>query len=237
MATGSVRFWYDAWHDLPQLGGGSDQGVINQLASLAYTHIVNDDFDPALNWMLAFGVDAIIVHDKTSQEVYHDYADPRRFAGRLPVLLDDHAGDVIYRVPRRFPDLARVVDTSRVSSLPAMGFQIDAKTIHDYAEALEKGPDSRALTEWQNIDSMRIRAEIAAGQSVLVQVAFDPQWRAEADGASFDIRKDPLGQMLIAAPPGRYDMRLVFETPLENRIGKFVSLFSALIVVVLLFFK
>jgi hypothetical protein len=237
MATGSVRFWYDAWHDLPQLGGGSDQGVINQLVNLAYTHITNDDFDTALNWMLAFGVDAIIVNDKTSQEVYHDYADPRRFAGRLPVLFDDHAGDVIYRVPRRFPDLARVVYTSSVSSLPAMGPQSDLKTLHDYAEALEKGPDLRAVTEWQNVDSMRIRAEVAAGQSVLVQVAYDPQWRANAGGVPLDIRKDALGQMLIAVPPGQYDLHLVFETPLENQIGKFVSLFSALSVVVLLFFR
>ena len=68
-------------------GGTLDQGVLNQLVNRAYTQIANDDFDTALNWMLAFGVDAIIVNDKTSQEVYHDYADPRRFAGRLPVLL------------------------------------------------------------------------------------------------------------------------------------------------------
>jgi hypothetical protein len=237
MATGSIRFWYDAWRNLPQLGGGSDQGVLNQLVNLAYTQITNDDFETALNWMLAFGVDAILVPDNTSQEVYHDFVEPRRFAGRLPVLLDDHAGDVIYRVPRRFPDLARVVDTSRLISLPKMGLQGDPKTLHDYTEALEKGPDARALTEWQNVDTMRIRAEIAAGQSLVVQVAYDPYWRAEAGRASLQIRKDALGQMLIEAPPGRYDMRLVFETPLENQIGKFISLFSALIVVVLLFFR
>jgi hypothetical protein len=234
MAAGSVRFWYDAWHDLPQLGGGSDQGVLNQLANVAYTHIANDDFETGLHWMLAFGVDAIIVNDKTSQEVYHDYVEPRRFAGALPVLLDDHAGNVIYRVPRRFPDLARVVDTSRLLSLAAMGFEGNLKTLHAYSEALEKGPDSRALTEWQNIDAMRIRADVAAGQSVVVQVAYDPQWRAEAGGASLQIRKDALGQMLIEAPPGRYDIRLVFETPLENQVGRLMSLLSALIVVVLL---
>ena len=36
LATGSVRFWYDAWRDLPQLGGGSEQGILNQLVSLAF---------------------------------------------------------------------------------------------------------------------------------------------------------------------------------------------------------
>jgi hypothetical protein len=45
MATGSVRFWFDAWHDLAQLGatwrnlaqlgGGSDQGLMNPLVTNA----------------------------------------------------------------------------------------------------------------------------------------------------------------------------------------------------------
>jgi hypothetical protein len=187
--------------------------------------------------MLAYGVDAILVHDKTSQEIYHDYADPSRFAGALPVLLDDHAGDVIYRVPRRYPGLARVVETWRVRTLPAMGLDGDVRTLGSYAEALERGPDSPARTEWESVSAMRIRAEIAAGQSLVVQVAYDPQWRAESEGVTLEIRKDALGQMLIAAPPGRHDIRLVFETPLENRIGKIISLFSALIVVVLLIFR
>jgi hypothetical protein len=214
VATGSIRFWYDAWCDLPQLGGGSDQGVLNQLVNRAYTQITNGDFEIALNWMLAFGVDAVIVTDKNSQEVYHDYGEPQRFAGQLPVLLDDHAGDV--------------------SSLPAVGPEGDLKALHAYVEALEKGPESRAVTEWQNVNAMRIRAELGTGQSLVVQVAYDPQWRAEAGGATLAIQKDALGQMLIAAPSGSSDIRLLFDTPLENQIGKSISLFSALMVIVLL---
>ena len=96
VATGSVRFWYDAWHDLPQMGGGSDQGVSNQLVNLAYTQVTNDSLEVALQWMQSLGVDALLVHDKTSHEIYHDYIDPQRFAA-LPVLFDNHEGDVIYR--------------------------------------------------------------------------------------------------------------------------------------------
>jgi len=199
--------------------------------------ITSDKLETGLNWMLAFGVDALLVHDKTSQEVYHDYVDPQKFAGALTALLDDHAGDVIYRVPRRYRGLARVVETSSVRSLPSFSFEGDLKTLRSYVEALEKGPDSPALTEWEGVSAMRIRADIAAGQSVVVQVAYDPQWRAESGGIALEIRKDALGQMLIAAPPGRHEMRLVFETPLENQIGKFTSLFSVLIVVVLLILR
>ncbi len=31
VTAGAVRFWYNVWHDLPQLGGGSEQGLTNQV--------------------------------------------------------------------------------------------------------------------------------------------------------------------------------------------------------------
>jgi hypothetical protein len=47
---------------------------------------------------------------------------PEKFVGVLPVLYDDHQGNAIYRVPRRWPARARVVDTSRLDSpLPFIG--------------------------------------------------------------------------------------------------------------------
>ena len=58
-----------------------------------------------------------IVNQKESQEVYHDFAFPHKLEGVLPVLYDDHQGNVIYRIPRRYPSLARVVDTARLRSL------------------------------------------------------------------------------------------------------------------------
>ena len=73
---------------------------------------------------------------------------------------------------------------------------------------------------------MRIQAEVAAGQSVIVQEAYDPNWRAESAGARLAIRKDALGQMLIETPPGWHNIRLVFETPLENRVGQAITLIS-----------
>ena len=233
MATGSVRFWYDAWRNLPQMAGGSDQGVINQLVNPAYWHITNDpELEPSIQWMQSFGVDAIIVHDKQSQEIYHDYPMPQKFA-KMEVLLDNHQGDVIYRVPRRFSDLARVVETSRVRGLPAVGLPGDPATVRAYAEALEHGPDVRAVMAWEGVDSIRIQADVAAGQSVIVQVAYDPEWRADSGGARLTIRRDALGQMLIEAPPGRHAIRLVFEPPLENRIGTVLSLLSIAIVIAL----
>jgi hypothetical protein len=234
MATGSVRFWYNAWHDLPQLGGGSEQGTLNQIVNVAYSQITNDPgVESSVHWMQAFGLDAIIVHDEKSREIYHDYVNPRKFTGALPVLFDNHQGDVIYRVPRRYPDLARVVETARVRGLPTIGPIADIDALRTYAEALEKGPESRAVTAWQGLDRMRIQAATMTGQSLIVQVAYDSQWRAQSAGAELLIRKDALGQMLIETPPGRHDIELRFETPLENQIGKVIATLTALILIVL----
>jgi hypothetical protein len=230
MATGSVRFWYDAWHDLSQIGGGSEQGTLNQTVNPAYSYIANDPgFETSLHWMQAFGLDAVIVHDKNSREIYHDYTDPAKFAGKLPVLFDNREGDVIYGVPRRFPDLARVVETARMAPLPPIGTIPNLDTLRAYAEALERGPDSRAVTAWESTDRMRITTSLEAGQSVVAMVAYDPQWRARSGGAEVAIRQDAAGQMLIEAPPGRRDIELIFATPLENRIGGIISVATALL--------
>ncbi len=236
LATGSVRFWYDAWRDLPQLGGGSDQGMINQLVTAATSSIIRGDVRQGVKWMQAFGVDAVIVHDQNSQEFYHDYTAPDAFAGVLPALLDDHEGNVIYRVPRRFPDLVRVVETARIGSLRTVDMQGDQATVAAYVDVVERGPGAQAFLRWEGSNVIRIEAEVGAGQSVLAQVSYDPQWRAESDGTTLAIRKDALGQMLIETPQGRHEIRLVFDTPLENRIGQIVTVFSGLAVLVLTVF-
>jgi len=40
--------------------------------------------------------------------------------------------------------------------------------------------------------------------------------------------------MLIDAPPGEHSLRVVFETPLENTVGRVVTLASLLVVAWLL---
>ncbi|MEK7407326.1 MAG: hypothetical protein AAB225_19805, partial [Acidobacteriota bacterium] len=109
-ASGSLRFWYNAWHDLAQLGGGSEQGLLNQnVVSAQWELALGEAPEPSVLWMQCLGVDVVSVHDQNSKELYHDHVFPRKFAGLLPVLYDDRKGNVIYRVPRRYPGVARVV--------------------------------------------------------------------------------------------------------------------------------
>jgi len=136
----------------------------------------------------------------------------------LPVLYDDHVGNVIYRVPRRYPSLARVVDRARFAALQPLQ-QTDLDLLRAYTAAIEEGPDSPTSTEWRGTDAMRVHARVAAGQSILVQITYDPAWHAYAGSQALPIHRDRGADFtVIDAPPGEYDIALVFETTVENRI-------------------
>jgi hypothetical protein len=218
--AGSVRFWWDTWHDLAQIGGGSEQGILNRRVYPALWEIMlGPNPELAVRWLSALGADAVIVSGQQSQDHYHDFTLPDKFRGLLPVLYDDRQGNVIYQVPRRYPSLARVVDRTRFEALQPLE-QTNLSRLRAYSAAVEEGPDSPPTTAWNGTDAMRVCAIVAEGQSILVQVTYDPAWHAYAAGRGLPIHRDRGADFsVIDAPPGEYDIRFVFETPLENRIG------------------
>ena len=233
--TGSVRFWYDTWSDLAQMDGGSAQGLMNRLvAPAAFFVAVNPDAHQAMRWMQAMGVDAVVVSDKTSQEVYHDFVDPGKFTGILPVIFDDHRGNVIYRIPRRHAGLAHVIQTQRFRSFPAIVSVFDFEHLQAYTDAIEQATNAAPSATWNGTDGMTMRADLQPGQSVLVQETYDPSWHAFADGHPVPIHEDAVGFMWIEAPPGSHEIQLQFELPLENRVGRILALISVVITLVLL---
>jgi len=225
--TGSVRFWYDTWHDLAQLGGGSEQGLLNgQVEPAQWETNLGQDPKPTILWMQCMGVDAMYVSDKRSQEVFKDFQFPQKVAGLLPVLFDDGQGNVLYRVPRRYPALARVVETAKLNALKPPQFNDDVDNLGAYADVIEKGPDAPATLKWNGTDAFNVHARLDAGQSLVVQESYDPAWQAWSGGKALTVRKDAMGFMAIDAPPGDQDISVAFVTPLENRVGRAVTGFT-----------
>jgi len=218
--SGSVRFWWDTWHDLAQVGGGADQGLLNgKLAAAGWEIHMGPNPELAVRWLTALGADAVIVSSRQSQNPYRDFAFPDKFSGVLPVLYDDSQGNVIYQVPRRYPSLARVVDRARFEAVQPLE-QSNLDLLRAYTALIEEGPDAPVTTAWSGTDMMRVHARVAAGQSILVQVTYDPAWHAYAGGQTLPVHKDRGADFsVIDAPPGEHDIAFVFETPLENRIG------------------
>jgi hypothetical protein len=236
MTAGSVRFWYNVWHDLPQLGGGSEQGITNPISMPAQWQILlGPELDLSVFWMQILGIDVALVNEKHSKEWYHDYQYPQKFVGRLPVLHDDRAGNIIYAVPRRYPGLARVVDRGRIDALPAIPGNGDESSLSAWHEVVEKGPEAPTATRWEGTDILHVTAPVAENQSVLVQVSYDQNWRAYSGGRRLPIRNTKLGLILIDTPPGKHDIRLEFPTPFSNKVGRSVTVLSLLAVGALIY--
>jgi hypothetical protein len=236
MTAGAVRFWYNVWHDLPQLGGGSEQGLTNAITMPSQWEILlGSDFELSKLWMQVLGVDVILVNDKTSKEHYRDYQYPERFVGKLSVVYDDKSGNIIYAIPRRYPSLARVVDRARIEKLPDIPWNGDLPSLQAWYQALEEGPETRTASHWEGTDVLHVNAPVAEGQSVLVQISYDRNWRAYSGGVQVPVKNTKLGFILVDAPPGDHEIRLEFPTPVANRIGRAVTVLSALGVAVLVY--
>jgi hypothetical protein len=222
--SGSVRFWFNAWHDLAQVGGGSEQGLLNGMVVPAQWETnLGKEARPAILWMQAMGADALYLSDQRSEEEYHDFAYPQKFAGALPVLFDDGKGNMLYRIPRRFAPRVRVVETAKIDAAKAPRFNDDVEYLQRYVDVIEKGPDAAGTLMRRGTDSMVLRARVEPGQSVLVQESYDTPWRARSDGRELAVRKDAMGFMLIDAPAGDREIELEFVTPLENKVGRVLS--------------
>jgi hypothetical protein len=231
LATGSLRFWYNAWRELPQLGGGSEQGTLNRSGNFAHWHALTSvDIPFVVAWLQAMGTGAVAVHDKTSREVYHDFEKPEKFEGRLDKLYDNGAGDRIYRVPRRYPALARVVDAAAIRAIRVTTPEPDVPTVKRYASLLEQGPDAPVTLVRGGPESMTLSARLAPGQALLAQESYDPAWTAQADGRAVPVERDPFGQMLIEPGPGEQRVTLRFVAPLEDRVGAALGVLALAVV-------
>ncbi|MBI3281785.1 MAG: hypothetical protein HYZ57_18325 [Acidobacteria bacterium] len=226
MVSGSVRFWWNAWHDLSQLGGGSEQGLLNPLPVPPQWEILQgEDVELSILWLQALGADAIVVNMPNSDEHYHDYLRPEKFVGRLAVLHDDGRGNVIYKVPRRYAGPGRLVETAKLNALPPQPSNT-REGLQALVDVIEKGPEAPVDTNWESPDVLRIRARVEQGQSIFLQVSHDTPWRATSAGRRLPADKSVLGFMRIDAPPGEHDITLVHDLPLENVLGRVLTLLS-----------
>src|SRR5204863_3702505 len=104
------------------------------------------------------------------------------------------------------------------------------------AAAVENGPDNPVEMQWEGAGSMRLRARIREGEGLLVQESYDPSWRAYRGKQSALIQKDIVGFMRIDVPPGAEEIRLVFELPFENAIGRVLTAIALGVVAALFYF-
>jgi hypothetical protein len=230
---GSVRFWFDGWRDLAQMSGGSDQGLMNDRVMAAEWAVRNaSDGAMVVPWLQALGVDAVYVSAPGSEEVYHDIEHPEEFAGVLPVLYDDGRGNRLYGVPRRDLNHGRIVDTERLRGLTPM---LRFEDVQAYVKTVERGPDIPVSLEQNGPDRMLVKARLAPGQSLLIQETYDPAWEAWSGHQRLAVTRDPMGFLLVDTGPGDKLVELRFTVPVENQVGRAITVLTVLAIAGLLF--
>jgi hypothetical protein len=218
-ATGSSRFWLNAFTGNAQLGGGFDQGRSNPAiagVTFAIGSTKGDGPDTAA-LLKAYGVQAIIVGGERTRDAYHDYKDPEKFSGVLTELWRD-GDDAIYSIPAS-ESLAHVVGKDELVATSAL----DRQAVRRFAAALDRADYPKAQFRWNGANRAIINAELPRTQAVSVQVSWDPGWRAQANGISCKTRRDALG-LIVLEPDcnGRCAIDLFYDGGLQTKIARII---------------
>ena len=228
MVSSESSLWFNLFADNPQLSGGHEPTAPNWMQGVAvyviYTGQNAGAQDAAISifWLKAFGCAAITVPGPDSRDHYKPFVNPAKFEGVLPLAWRED-GESIYQVPLRSGSLAHVIPRSAVvARQPIHGLDIDPARA--YVDALDDPRLPEASLEWENPDRGRIRAEVAAGQVIAVQMNYDGGWSATRGGREVPIRKDGLGMMVIdPGDAGSVQIDLEFSGGAERAACSIVS--------------
>jgi hypothetical protein len=227
--AGSVRFWFNAWFDLAEVGGGSDQGTLNPMSTWAYYQVIGaDTLEARIAWLQATGADAVVVNYPESREYYHDYRAATKFE-TMPVLYDNQRGDRIFRVPRKFPGLARIVKAEFHKKLDPPKIDYDYDALSRYVQSIEE--NSPRAAEWNRLgpEAIHVKAVLEPGEAIVVQETWDEGWRAVAEGREVPVHQDALHFMFLEPGPGVHDVTLIYSLPRENQAGRVITGLSLLV--------
>jgi hypothetical protein len=209
--VGSVRYWMSAFADIPQFGGGFGQGVgFYPWWVVDYgLHFTEGEADLLIDWLRAYGVDALYAGEEGSRESIKPYRDAEKFRDKLPEVWRE-GGDVLYRIPRR-GGLAHVIPQSVLVGRPPLNV-LDAEPMRAYVAGLEDEDAKKAKFRWLSPDHATISASPAPGEVISVQIAYHPRWKARAGGRELPVYSDALGLMAIEpVAPGETEIEIQYR--------------------------
>ena len=224
-APGTIGFWLNAFSDVPQLTGGFDNGILNSmLPHVIYQIYAGDKQQLAIEWLRAYGCDAMIGGGKDSAEIYHPIKYPEKLQGWAELWRD--GGDAIYDVPRRTRSLAHAMHAGNLVQVEPAAYE--DKAIVGYLAALENPAYPKAEFRWRSPGASTIAANIGPEYVLSVQISWDEGWHATAGGRPVPVRSDKLGQMVIE--PGCHGpctVELRYDGGFESRVARVLSVAAA----------
>ena len=196
--TGSTQFWLNAFSDVPQVGGGFGQGIVNRMIPVIHYGIPwnTEDGMGAITWLQLYGAKAVFVSGAESRDSYAEaWRDPGKFEGLLPVLWQD-GDDILYDVPQRSRSLAHVIRPESIVTRSPINV-VDFDPVVSLVDDFDDQSLPLASFTWQGPSHATIRSDFTPGQLLFIQVTNHPGWNASVDGQPRAIQGDGLGFMVI----------------------------------------
>ncbi len=233
MVPGSTSFWLTAFSDVPELGGGFDQGILGNSNRIAHYEIYTgdgsgpNDAEYSRLWLEALGVQAVAVSGPASGEIYKPFRTPKKFEGVLDPLRRE-GDDVVYQIGRPHASLARLVPrSSLIVRAPVNGIDVDPLRV--YVAALEDRQIASAKFLWIDAHTAEIAVDLQADQAVSVQISWHPGWHATINGNSIPVQADGLGQIVVdPRMAGDATIRLEYDGGTEMRIARLLRALAAI---------
>ena len=178
-AAGELNGALNLWTNVEQTRGGH-QGISNFLMPAAHRELEAGCSKGAESerladlWLHALNAPLVVVHGPASDEHFHWFTQPEKFA-QFPVVWTNGRDDSIYRVPGVFAE-AVVVDLDRLAKLPPMRSVDDGDFLADYVAWA--GGVREVNVRWNNSGNADVNTALAPGQGVLVKTTFDRGWHA-----------------------------------------------------------
>ncbi len=218
-APGTTGFWMNAFSDTPMLTGGFDNGMRNVfLRDVIYQIYYGDQLSTALDWLKAYGCDAVIGGAPGSREVYHPYNHPEKLYG-LPELWRQ-GEDVIYAVPGTTRSLGHVVRASELPPITPPAY--DTRSLSPYLAAINDNSRPQAALRWRDPGDVSISGSFRPDSLLSVQITFDKGWHANVQGQPRRVWGDKLGQMVVDPQcNGPCTVELNWDGGLEMQIARF----------------
>jgi hypothetical protein len=224
--SGDHAFWLNVFADVPQVRGGQDFAAVDPWPAHAAFQISSGP-DAAISriWLQALSVRYLVVTTPSSSEVFHDFTNPAKFDGMLPVVFDER-GVRIYEVPLAGDPRAVVVSSAADLRAPTDG--IDRPALESYVSAVARG--TAPVTAVGGLDHWRFETQVAG--DLFVREAYDSGWQASVDGVSVAAASDALGMLRLTVPAGSHIVELDRRVHLDFLAGLGIAFLTGLVLAV-----
>lgn len=199
---------------LQQVRGGKDEVSTHPTWAMgAYQIREGKNPDLLKSWLMTLGVSQILLHEKNSQEYFHDFKNLERFGSLTPTT--ESNGDILYKVEASF---ARWADPKILQvKTPKEGS--DAVALSNYVNSLGEEVKAGYVTPTQieiELDSFK------KDQYLSLAITFDKRWQVKEDGVR--LTPDALGNIVVMPEAEINQLTLEYkETWLDTWFGMGIS--------------